>query len=166
VLFVRLIASAHLPLRLVESIEFRDFLFYLNKDVETWLPSSYATIQGWIRRQYTEQKERIKQRLYSAISLIYIALNPGTLPNGKPLIIIYAHYITEDSQLEKSTLAIKEVLGGHNSLTYATYVIDLINEFRIASKLGYFQIDNTPNNNTLLHAVVAGTSPFYLTRAC
>jgi hypothetical protein len=50
VLFVRLIASAHLPLRLVESVEFTDFLFYLNKDVETWLPSSYATIQGWIRR--------------------------------------------------------------------------------------------------------------------
>jgi hypothetical protein len=166
VLFVRLIASAHLPLRLVESVEFRDFLFYLNKDVETWLPSSHATIQGWIRRQYTEQKERIKQRLHSAISLIHIALDPGTSPNGKPLITICAHYIAEDGQLEKSTLAIKEVLGGHNGPTYAAYVIDLINEFGIASKLGYFQMDNAPNNDTLLHAVAAGTSPFYLTRAC
>ena len=130
-LFVRLIASAHLPLRLVESVEFRDFLLYLNKDVETWLPSSHATIQEWIRRQYTEQKECIKQRLHSATSLMHTALDPGTSPNGKPLITICAHYIAEDGQLEKSTLAIKEMLGGHDGL---------ISEFGIASKLGYFQM--------------------------
>jgi hypothetical protein len=82
------------------------------------------------------------------------------------LITICAHYIVEDGQLEKSTLAIKEVLGGHDGLTYATYVINLINEFGIALKLGYFQIDNAPNNDTLLYAVVASTSPFCLTRAC
>jgi hypothetical protein len=82
------------------------------------------------------------------------------------LITICAHYIAEDGQLEKSTLAIKEVLGGHDGPTYAAYVIDLINEFGIASKLGYFQMDNAPNNDTLLYAVAAGTSPFYLTRAC
>jgi hypothetical protein len=45
-------------------------------------------------------------------------------------------------------------------------VIDLINEFGIALKLGYFQMDNAPNNGTLLYAVAAGMSPFYLTGAC
>jgi hypothetical protein len=81
------------------------------------------------------------------------------------LIIICAYYIAEDSQLKKLTLVIKEVLRGYNGPTYATYVINLINKFGIALKLGYFQMDNTPNNDTLLHAIAAGMSPFYLTRA-
>jgi hypothetical protein len=81
------------------------------------------------------------------------------------LITIYVYYIAEDGQLEKSTLAIKKVLRGYDGPTYATYVINLINEFGIASKLGYFQMDNTPNNDTLLHAIAASMSPFYLTEA-
>jgi hypothetical protein len=82
------------------------------------------------------------------------------------LITIYTHYIAEDGQLKKSTLAIKEVLRGYNGPTYATYVIDLINEFGIALKLGYFQMDNAPNNDTLLHAVAASMLSFYLIGAC
>jgi hypothetical protein len=57
------------------------------------------------------------------------------------------------------------VLRGYDGLTYATYVINLINEFGIALKLGYFQMDNAPNNNALLHTVAAGMLPFYLIRA-
>ena len=37
----------------------------------------------------------------------------------------------------------------------AKYVMDVIDYYGIASKLGYFQMDNAGNNDTLLHTVSA-----------
>ena len=38
ILYIKFIAVCNQPLRLVECPEFRTFLFYLNKDIESWLP--------------------------------------------------------------------------------------------------------------------------------
>jgi hypothetical protein len=72
------------------------------------------------------------------------------------LIVIFAYYIREDGQLEKALLAVKEIQGKHTSENIAKYVTDAIDYYGIASKLGYFQMDNAGNNDTLLHTVSAG----------
>jgi hypothetical protein len=156
ILFVRMLASANLPLRLVESPEFRDFVFYLNKDIDSHLPSHHTTITGWITRQRTTQENYQRQRLHSARSLIHLSIDAGLSPNNKPLIVIFAHYIGEDGQLEKALLAVKEIQGKHTGENMAKYVMDAIDYYGIASKLGYFQMDNAGNNDTLLHSVSAG----------
>jgi hypothetical protein len=44
VLYIKFLTACHLPLYLVECPEFRDLLNYINKDIDTWLPTSHTTI--------------------------------------------------------------------------------------------------------------------------
>jgi hypothetical protein len=155
-LYTRFLATTNLPLTLVESDEFRDFLYYLNPEIETWLPSSHATIAEWITRNFKAQKERITQRLQSARSIIHLSVDSGMAPNHKPLIVICAHYISEDGVLEKSLLAAKEIDGKHDGENLAKYVLNAIKDYGMASKLGYFQMDNATNNDTLIQHVSGG----------
>ena len=46
ILLVRLLASGNLPTRTVESDEFRDLIYYLNRDADDLIPRSYNTIKN------------------------------------------------------------------------------------------------------------------------
>ena len=50
VLYVKFISARNMPLRLVECPEFRAFLYYLNKDIDRWLPATHNTVRGWVLR--------------------------------------------------------------------------------------------------------------------
>jgi hypothetical protein len=128
VIFVRMIISNSLLLCLVESPEFRDFIYYLNKEADTFLPGSHGTIQDWIIRQRDAQKEHQKQRLYNARGIIYLAIDAGKSPSNKPLLVITAHYIGEDNQLEKILLALKVIQGKHTGENIAKIVMETIED--------------------------------------
>lgn len=109
ILFVRMLALANLPLRLVKPPEFQDFIFSLNKDIDSHLPRHHTTIVGWITRQRATQENYQRQRFHSSRSLIHLPIDAGLSPNNKLLIVIFAHYIREDGQLEKAFLAVKKI---------------------------------------------------------
>ncbi|OLL26463.1 putative AC transposase [Neolecta irregularis DAH-3] len=153
VLFVKMIAACSLPFRIVECPEFRAFLYYLNVDIDTWLPGSHNTIKRWVIRQYKSQKERIKQHLHSARSKIHISCDIWTSPNSLPILGIVAHYITEDGKLRHSVLALKDIDGEHNGENLADIVVQVIKEWGFASKLGFFVMDNATNNDTMMRSI-------------
>jgi hypothetical protein len=151
-----MITSNSLPLRLVESLEFRDFVYYLNKDADTFLPAGHSTIQEWILRQRDSQKNHQKQRLHNARSIIHLCVDVGQSLSNKPLLVITAHYVAKDKQLEKILLAVKEIKGKHTGENMSKIVMEVIDDWGIASKLGYFQMDNAGSNDTMLYALSAG----------
>src|SRR3981081_516589 len=105
-------------------------------------------------------KDGIRQRLHSTLSVIHIAVDVRLTDNNKPVIGLIAQYIGEDRTLEKLLLALKEIIGRHTDDNMARYVIEAIDNYRIASKLGFFQMDNATNNDTFLGAL--STSKAYL----
>jgi len=153
VLYVKFIAVCNLPLRLVECEEFRAFLVYLNKDINAWLPNSHQTIREWVIRQRDSLKVQIKGRLHSSRTLIHISCDIWTSSNSLAILGIIAHYIAEDGQLERSLLSMKDIIGSHEGTNLAPYIIEVIRDWGIASKLGYFQMDNAGNNDTMLKEV-------------
>jgi hypothetical protein len=64
----------------------------------------------------------------------------------------------EDGKMEKSVLALKVVEGAHDGENLSKYVLDVISEWGISSKLGCFNMDNAPNNDTMLKTI--SVSPF------
>jgi hypothetical protein len=66
---------------------------------------------------------------------------------------VVAHYISEDNILESSTLAMVELQGKHKGENIAPSVVRIIEEWGLLSKLGFFQMDNARNNDTMLRAV-------------
>ncbi|KAM3517051.1 hypothetical protein MY4038_010335 [Beauveria bassiana] len=150
VLYVRFVTACSLPFRLVECPEFRALLAYVNSDIDTWLPNTHQTIKRWILRQYEEQKEKVKQRIQSAKSRIHISCDLWTSPNSLAILGVVAHYVTEDCKLEHHTLALKDIDGEHDWSHLAAAIMDVIDDWGFASKLGYFVMDNAGNNDTMM----------------
>jgi BED zinc finger len=158
VLYVRFIAACNLPLSLVSSPEFRALLSYLNEDIDRWLPSSGKTVRGWVMRQFDVEKAKIKNTLANAITSIHISCDIWTSPNNKPILGVVAHYIDEKGTLAKAVLSMKEVIGVHDGDNLAGVVMSVITEWEIQDKLGYFVMDNAPNNDTMMRQISLGKS--------
>lgn len=156
VLYVRFVTACSLPFRLVECPEFRALLAYVNSDIDTWLPNTHQTIKRWILRQYEEQKEKVKQRIQSAKSRIHISCDLWTSPNSLAILGVVAHYVTEDCKLEHHTLALKDIDGEHDGSHLAAAIMDVIDDWGFASKLGYFVMDNAGNNDTMMKCLSLG----------
>ncbi|OWT42367.1 BED zinc finger domain-containing protein [Pochonia chlamydosporia 170] len=153
VLYVRFIAACSLPFRLVECAEFRALLCYVNADIDTWLPDTHQTIKKWIMRQYEDQKEKVKQRIQSAKSRIHISCDLWTSPNSLAILGVVAHYVTEDGKLEHHTLALKDIDGEHDGSHLAAAIMEVVEDWGFASKLGYFVMDNATNNDTMMKSL-------------
>jgi hypothetical protein len=157
VLYVNFVTSCNLPLRLVECPSFRNLLTYLNGSIDTWLPEDHHTIRTWIMRQYEFQKLQIKERLQTALSCVHLSIDLWSSGNGLALIGIIAHILNPNGELEEFLISLKEVKGQHNGENLSRYVLQAINDYEIASKLGYLQMDNASNNDSMIREISVGT---------
>lgn len=141
---------------MVNRPEFRGLLNYLNPEIDNWLPFSPHTIKEWTMRTFETQKLVIKQELQSALSKIHFTVDLWTSPNSLAILGAIAHYITESGQLQHSVLALQEVDGEHTGENMSKSVMDVIEDYSIASKVGYFVMDNATNNDTMMRALALG----------
>jgi hypothetical protein len=61
---------------------------------------------------------------------------------------VIAYYLTADLQSRAILISLKRVKGAYTSKNIAKAILQVINEFGIADKVGYFQADNIENNDT------------------
>ena len=156
VLYVKFISACNLPLRMVVCPEFRAFLHYLNEDIDRWLPTSHNTIREWVLRQFKVEKERIKATLQNSKIKIHLSCDIWTSSSNKPILGVVAHYISNPGALESAILAMKEIEGDHKGKNLAPVIMEVINDWKLASKLGYIVMDNAPNNDTMMKALSTG----------
>ncbi|KAF4625098.1 hypothetical protein G7Y89_g13067 [Cudoniella acicularis] len=62
-LYVRWITACGVPFRMVSREEFRALLYYLNPEVDVWLPDSHMLIQAWTLRTYENERLRVQQKV-------------------------------------------------------------------------------------------------------
>lgn len=156
VLLTTLIIECNLPLRLVESPSFRDLLICLNPEIESWLPGDHHTIQTWISRQFDFRKQQVKEHLQRAVSCIHITTDLWTSGNNLALLGAIAHFINPRGDLEEVLIALKEVNGPHTGENLSRYILEALDGFNITTQLGYFQMDNASNNDTLIREISTG----------
>jgi hypothetical protein len=162
VLYVNLVASCNLPLRFVQCEAFREFIQYLNPTGNALLPESHTKIQEWLIRQFQAGKEQTKQLLQLARTAIHLSLDMWTSANHLAILGIIAHYISEEGTLQECLLAMKVVDGRHTGENLSQYVLQVIQDYGITSRLGYLQMDNASNNDSLIRVLSVGMSFFIL----
>ena len=55
-------------------------------------------------------------------------------------------------------LALRVIQGRHTGENLAPIVLDILQDYGITHKLGYIQMDNATNNDTLMAALSSGIS--------
>lgn len=113
-LYVKWVATDNQALGVVECPAFRSFLTYINSNTNVSLPSSRSTITEWVLRQFTLEKDRVKQRVQSARTKIHISCDIWTSPSTLPIVGVIGHYINEDNMLEHTVIGMKKIIGTHD----------------------------------------------------
>ena len=85
-----------------------------------------------------------------------------TSTNHLAILGIIAHYISEEGILQECLLAMKVVDGRHTGENLSQYVLQVIQDYGITSRLGYLQMDNASNNDSLIRVLSVGMSSFIL----
>lgn len=107
------ITACGVSFRMSTRLEFRSLLYYLNPEINNWLPNSIPTIQTWTLRTYRAQKEQIKHKVQAARSKIHSTVDLWTSANTLAILGIVAHYFSETGQLDHFVLALQDVDGEH-----------------------------------------------------
>ena len=131
----------------VENKQFRSIIHYLNADAVNAIPHQGNTIRADVLWIYTNAKQDVIQYLSKSKSKIHLSFDLWSSPNHKAYIDIIGHWISENSTVVSSLLALKEMKGGHTGEDMADIVFQVAKEFGIVKNLGWFVLDNATSND-------------------
>ncbi|TKA39987.1 hypothetical protein B0A49_13726, partial [Cryomyces minteri] len=117
------------------------------------LPLSHNTPRRWIDEEFNKYKETIRYILSQAKSDINLSYDSWTSDSGLPLLGIVAHFIDKNCRLKTIVLGMPLLLGAHSGENIAGLVKNVIKDYRVGSKIGYFVMDNASNNDTSLQVL-------------
>ena len=144
---------------MLENQYFRDVVTLLNKGLAELLPATAPTIRNWIKEEYDKQKDHLIVELAAAISNIHLSFDIWTSPNRYSIISIFANFINEEGQRRRQLLAFRRIYGSHDGDNIASILYEVIQEYGIAQKVGYFISDSAKNNDTAIAAVLQRLYP-------
>jgi hypothetical protein len=116
-------------------------------------------IRRFILNEFQHRRLSIIDDLQNARSKIHLSFNLWSSPNSLALCGVVAHYVTADLTNRALLLGLKCVQGTNSGENITDVVLKVIREFKIADKIGYFQADNTGNNNTCICMILNAISP-------
>ena len=102
---------------------------------------------------YKAEKQHVQQALQSAQSKIHFTVDLWTSSNSKALLGMISHYFADNRDLCQSVLALRELDGQHTGENQSQLIMKVIEEYGIASKVGYFMMDNAENNETMMRSL-------------
>jgi hypothetical protein len=152
-LYCRYTVSCSLPFAHIEDPSFRDFIRYIRPAADDLLPRSGDTVKSDLQWGYDNKKEFVKRALQNALSSIHIVPDNWTTPNCLGVIGFTVQFVTEDHGLQSLVVRIKELEGQHSGEHMAEAIMEFIREYGIASKVGYFMMDNASNMNTMIDKI-------------
>jgi len=152
-LYVRWITRRNIPFKQVEWIEFQDFIQYISPQAAQILPISGPSIKNWVIRTFDREKERVKEKLSSALSSIHFTLDLWTSTNNLALLAVISHFTEANGQLSHAVLSMKEIEGEHTGANLAKTFISVAKEYGVMKKVGYFVMDNATSNDTLIECI-------------
>jgi hypothetical protein len=154
-LYINFQISCNQPFSLIQAASFRSFIRYINPTADNLLPESPSTTKALIMDQFTTEKETIRQCLQGSQSCIHLSLDSWTSSNHLPILGVIAHAIS-GGQLQEYVLALRVIQGRHTGENLAPIVLGILQDYGITHKLGYVQMDNATNNDTLMAALSSG----------
>ena len=152
-LYLKWIINSNLPFNMVEDHDFRVVLQYVNEAANSLLPNAHSTIRVRAMQLFHEGKQHVKSLLRAAISDIHITCDLWSSDNSLGLLGVVAHFTAEDGQLRCLTLGMRELEWEHSGENQAAIILNVLDDFEIRNRLGYFMMDNAKSNDTLISIV-------------
>ena len=157
--FIRWIVTMHIAFSVCGNQFFRDLLGLFSATLVAHLPTSGSVIRGWITEVFQEHKRVVKEMLHQSKSNIHLSFDMWTSGNNLALVAVVSHFVDKDGNPRTVLLAIKSIQGSHSGENMAQQIIAVIQDYNIASRLGYFVLDNANTNDTCVDTVLKTLRP-------
>ena len=151
---IQWIVIAHIALSCVEQQSFQTLIELLNPVVFEYLYTAGNSIRKLIIQEHQRRQGIICEALQRSPSKIHLSFDLWTSPNSLAFCGVVAHFLTPELKSKSLLIGLKRVRGCHSGENIAESILKVIKEYRIASKLGYFQADNAGDNDTCIKTVL------------
>lgn len=160
-LLVQWLVTHNISFRVVESSSFRLLLMYLCSakasvsEIHTLLPpKAHRTVRSYVLDVFNCKKRALRQRLQeNAITNIHISFDLWTSPNHRAHLAVNAHWIEESCVDKHALLALPEMLGRHTGLNQADEIWEVLQDYELVRRLGWFTSDNASVNDVTMREI-------------
>lgn len=152
---VRLVVRHDLPQTITEWPEFIAFCLALNPAAEATIYRSHSSLRRRIAESYACHQNDLRRLLISARSKIHLCTDTWTSPQGhhKEFQAINAHFIDAGGMQRKALLSLPELPKGHAGAECAQQIVDALQFYQIAHRLGAVTSDNASAMDTMAVAL-------------
>ena len=131
--------------------DLRAIFEYLNPSVSiTEAHISDVTVRAIAVREFNANKLAVRETLRKSPGQIHIQFDGWRSGNRHALYGVTCIFRSLDNRPRKCVLGLPELLGRHTGENIAGEILDIVREFEIEHKLGYFTLDNASNNKTTM----------------
>ncbi|EAQ90194.1 hypothetical protein CHGG_06813 [Chaetomium globosum CBS 148.51] len=151
---VRWLISANLPFRTAEHPYLRDVFSYLNPSVDIQKANlSEKTVHALAVREVERHKDAVVKTLQESPGLVHLVFDGWTSRNRLSLYGVSAVFRDEEGTPHKIVLSLPEMSDRHTGENIAEAILDVIRNYGIEKKIGYFTVDNATNNDAALKII-------------
>lgn len=148
------IVSNNLAFATVEHAELRAIFEYLNPSVGICDANLTAdSIRSRVLSAYKEHKETVVEVLQQSPGLVHISFDGWRSGNRLALYGIACFFRDQDDKPCKIAIGVPEMSARHSGANIAAQVLEVIDEYGIRDKIGYFTLDNAENNDTAMNDI-------------
>ncbi|OBS16274.1 hypothetical protein FPOA_13066 [Fusarium poae] len=150
-LLIRWVACDNIPFYKLESPYFRDLMAYANSAiVDSGSLSTHSTIREWIVRTFSRHKGVVTELLGRSLSRINISFDAWSSRRFTSLLGLTVHFLDDEGKFRTFLLGLPRIEGRHGSENLADRVSEILHEYGIEERTGYFVTDNAGSNDTCL----------------
>ena len=149
------VISDNQALRVIENPDFGAMIASANPLAEEHLWSNHQSLRDHIICEYRAYLPTVIDYLHRARSKIHVSFDNWTSTGGKLAITgICVHHLDAAGVPQDYILGLPNLTGPHSGTNIAAIVSGTFTTFQLrAEKLGYFVLDNAPNNDTAMEVL-------------
>lgn len=151
---MRWLVSANLPFRTVEHPYLRELFSFLNPSIETQQANlSEKTVHAIVVREFERHKDTVVKTLRESPRQIHLIFDGWTSRNRLSLYGVSTVFRDIESKPHKIVLGLPEMEDRHTGEKIAEAILEVIYDYEIHEKVGFFTVDNAANNDTALKVI-------------
>lgn len=147
---IGLVARRRLAFSAITWHEMQEVMLAANPATEDLLLTSRGSLMRLIDATHDLYSSQLMASLQAAASKIHISSDLWTSPHRHGILAISARWVDKEYQPPRALLAMPECRYSHGGYTQASLIIDTLERYGIASKVGYHVGDNATSNDTCL----------------
>ena len=140
----------HILFSVVENKKFQAWVQVTTSVASTLLPRDRDTIRNWIIQEFKTRQRDLVTTLQVSKSLVHFSFDLWTSPNYRSILGVVGHYLNKKGENVTTLLGLCHLMGAHSGANMAEQVVQIIKDYNLIDKIGYFVLDNATNNDTCL----------------